>query len=449
MPGEIRPFEEHNQESRETMANVVVIGTQWGDEGKGKVVDLLTEKADYVVRFQGGNNAGHTLVVHGKQFIFHLIPSGILHPEKKCVIGNGVVLDPGVLLKEMQKLKDNELEFSPRNLLISSYVQVIMPYHKALDHAREHKKGLSKIGTTGRGIGPCYEDKVARTGIRLHDLFDRKTLREKIEVSLQEKNFLLEKLYGKEAHDPRAVEEEYLSYGETLKPYSCNVSQVLHDAVAQGKRILFEGAQGTHLDVDHGTYPFVTSSNTIAGSACCGGGIGPTRIDRVIGIVKAYTTRVGSGPFPTELEDETGERIRKTGGEFGATTGRPRRCGWLDMIVVRSSIRLNGLAGIVVTKLDVLSGIPKLKVAVGYRCGSERLTSMPAELHALEACEPVYEEFDGWEEDIRHIRTLEALPENTRKYLRAIEELAGIPLFLVSVGPGREESIVLKHPYET
>ncbi len=429
------------------MANVVVIGTQWGDEGKGKVVDLLTERADYVVRFQGGNNAGHTLVVKGKQFIFHLIPSGILHPGKTCMIGNGVVLDPAVLLEEMRKLKENQLEVSPANLVVSPYVQVIMPYHKALDHAREHRKGTAKIGTTGRGIGPCYEDKVARTGIRLHDLFDRKILREKIEHGLEEKNFLLEKFYGVTPHDPRAIEEEYLAYGEVLKSFSRNISEILHDAVARGRNILFEGAQGTHLDVDHGTYPYVTSSNTIAGNACCGAGFGPTRIDTVVGIVKAYTTRVGGGPFPSELLNETGERIRSTGGEFGATTGRPRRCGWLDMVVVQSSVRLNGLAGLVVTKLDVLSGIPKLKIAVGYQCGSERLGSVPPELHALEACEPIYEEFDGWEEDIRRVRNLGDLPQNTRKYLQAIEELSGIPIFLVSVGPGREETIVLKHLY--
>ncbi len=429
------------------MANVIVIGTQWGDEGKGKIVDRLTEKVDFVVRFQGGNNAGHTLVVNGKQFILHLIPSGILHSGKICMIGNGVVIDPSVLLQEIQKLTGSGLEVSDKNLVISPYAHVIMPYHKALDHAREQQKGTLKIGTTGRGIGPCYEDKVARTGIRLHDLFHKEILRQKIEHGLREKNFLLEKLYGQKTHEVGAIETEYLAYGEALKPFVANVSPILQAAVSRGKNVLFEGAQGTHLDVDHGTYPYVTSSSTIAANACCGAGIGPTRIDKVVGIVKAYTTRVGSGPFPTELTGEMGEEIRSKGGEFGATTGRPRRCGWLDMVVVRSSIRLSGVAALAITKLDVLSGVPKLKIAVGYRHRSDRLDVVPPELHVLEACEPVYEEFDGWEEDLRNVRTLEEFPENTRKYLRAIEELAGVPLCLVSVGPGRDETIILNHPY--
>ncbi|MHC1744279.1 MAG: adenylosuccinate synthase [Syntrophobacteraceae bacterium] len=429
------------------MANVVIIGTQWGDEGKGKIVDLLTEKADYVVRFQGGNNAGHTLVVNGRKFIFHLIPSGILHPGKVCMIGNGVVLDPSVLIQELGKLEQAGIAVSPANLLISRYTHVIMPYHRAMDAAREAKKGAGKIGTTGRGIGPCYEDKVCRTGVRIHDLFNEKKLREKLAVNLEEKNFLLKQFFGAETLDLEAIADEYLIHGTRLKPFAENISEILHAADRQGKNILFEGAQGTHLDVDHGTYPFVTSSNTVAGNACCGSGIGPTRIDRVVGVVKAYTTRVGGGPFTTELLDATGERIQQVGGEYGATTGRPRRCGWLDMVVVNTSVRLNGLSGIALTKLDVLTGIPTLKIAVRYRCGSEELTAVPPELDALEACDPVCEEFPGWEEDISGVRRFDDLPQNTKRYLKAIEEIAGIPLEIVSVGPGREETILLRHPF--
>jgi adenylosuccinate synthase len=429
------------------MANVVVIGTQWGDEGKGKVVDLLTEKADYVVRFQGGNNAGHTLVVKGEKFIFHLIPSGILHPGKVCMIGNGVVLDPGVLIHEMERLQEHGIAVTPKELVISRYTHVIMPYHQALDLARETRKGQSKIGTTGRGIGPCYEDKVCRVGIRIHDLFDRKSFRAKLERNLEEKNFMLLHYFGEKPLEASKIEDEYLGYGERLAPYADNVSERLQEADRKGLSILFEGAQGTHLDIDHGTYPFVTSSNTVAGNACCGAGIGPTRISKVLGVVKAYTTRVGGGPFPAELLDEIGQRIQQTGGEFGATTGRPRRCGWLDMVVVNTSIRLNGLAGLVITKLDVLTGIPKLKIAVGYQCGSKELRSVPPELDALEACQPIYEELPGWDEDISAIRSFSDLPANTRRYLKAIEEIAGIPLSIISVGPGRDETMVLEHPF--
>lgn len=425
------------------MANVIVIGTQWGDEGKGKIVDLLTENADCVVRFQGGNNAGHTLVVNGRKYIFHLIPSGILHSGKVCMIGNGVVVDPGVLMQEMDRLGSCGIPVTPKNLVISRYANVIMPYHLALDIAREKRKGGGKIGTTGRGIGPCYEDKVARCGIRIHDLLDPKALRAKIRLNLEEKNFLLQHFFGEKPVDAAAVEDEYLAYGEKLAPFAGNISERLQDAEKHGRNILFEGAQGTHLDVDHGTYPFVTSSNTVAGNACCGSGIGPTRIDKVLGVVKAYTTRVGGGPFPAELLDETGKKIREIGGEFGATTGRPRRCGWLDMVVLKTSIRLNGLTGLTITKLDVLTGIPVLKIATSYQCGPRTLHAMPPELEALEACKPAYEEFPGWTEDIGAIRRFEDLPGNTRRYLNAIEEMAGIPLTVVSVGPGREETIVM------
>ncbi|MCK8601892.1 adenylosuccinate synthase [Desulfoferrobacter suflitae] len=431
------------------MANVVIIGTQWGDEGKGKIVDLLTEKADYVIRFQGGNNAGHTLVVGERKFILHLIPSGILHPGKVCAIGNGVVIDPAVLIQEIDGLAGHGVAVNPENLLISRYAHLIMPYHRALDAARETRKGRSKIGTTGRGIGPCYEDKVARNGIRVHDLFDPEVLADKLQKNLEEKNFLLQHFFGHDPLDSEAILEEYLAYGKRIEPFSGNVSERLQAADDAGRNLLFEGAQGTHLDIDHGTYPFVTSSNTVAGNACCGAGIGPSRISEVLGVVKAYTTRVGGGPFPSELLDETGQKIQQTGGEFGSTTGRPRRCGWLDMVVVRNSARLNSLAGLGITKLDVLTGLPVLKIAVGYKCGPVKLDTVPPELTALEACEPIYEEFPGWHQDLRGVRRFSDFPENTKNYLKAIEELAGIPLFVVSVGPGRDETIILRHPFET
>ncbi len=429
------------------MANVIIIGAQWGDEGKGKIVDLLAEQVGCVVRFQGGNNAGHTIVVNGRKFILHLIPSGILHPGKMCLIGNGVVLDPVVLVKEMDGLMDGGLPLSPENLMISRYAHVIMPYHRALDLARETKKGKAKIGTTGRGIGPCYEDRAGRNGFRLHELFDESHFRQKLAVNLEEKNFMLQHFFGAETLAAEPIAEQYLALAERLRPFAGNVSQFLAQSAETGGHVLFEGAQGTHLDIDHGTYPFVTSSNTVAGHACCGSGIGPTRIDSVLGVIKAYTTRVGGGPFTTELEDATGEYIRDRGGEFGSTTGRPRRCGWLDMLVIRTSVRLNGLTGLVMTKLDVLTGIPTLKVAVAYRCKDDRLAFMPNELPSLEACQPIYEEFPGWEEDIRGVRRFADLPVNAQNYLRAVEEMAGIPLSIISVGPGRDENIILSTPF--
>ncbi|MGA3117537.1 MAG: adenylosuccinate synthase [Syntrophobacteraceae bacterium] len=429
------------------MANVIIVGTQWGDEGKGKVVDLLAEQADFIVRFQGGNNAGHTLVVNGKKHIFHLIPSGILHRDKKCMIGNGVVLDPGVLIEEMDRLEQAGFRVTPDTLLISLYTHVIMPYHRALDLAREKRKGRTAIGTTGRGIGPCYEDKVGRGGIRVHDLLDSAVFSEKLALNLEEKNFLLKNFFEQEPLDPAEIMDEYLAYGERIRPFAGNVSQQLREADALGRNILFEGAQGTQLDVDHGTYPYVTSSNTVAGNACCGAGIGPTRIDAVLGVVKAYTTRVGGGPFPSELLDETGERIRKEGGEFGATTGRPRRCGWLDMVVVNSAVRLNGLGGLVITKLDVLTGTPVLKIGVSYNCRGSRLDLVPSELAALEACEPVWEEFPGWDEDIGKVRAWVDLPQNTKKYLKAIEEISGVPIRIISIGPSRDATIILRNPF--
>lgn len=429
------------------MSTVVVIGTQWGDEGKGKVVDLLTARADYVVRFQGGNNAGHTLVVGGRKIILHLTPSGILHPGKVCMIGNGVVVDPRVLLDELERLKDFGVDIVPEKLLISPYAHVIMPYHRMLDLAREARKGAGKIGTTGRGIGPCYEDKVARMGVRVHHLLEKAALRRRLEEVLDEKNFLLTQHYRQAPVEMEAVLEEYHAYGCRLAPFVADVSARLQRALESRQAILFEGAQGTHLDVDHGTYPFVTSSNTVAGNACCGSGIGPTKINHVLGIMKAYTTRVGAGPFPTELSDSIGEHIRTCGGEFGSTTGRPRRCGWLDLCVVKDAVRLNGLASLAVTKLDVLTGLPRLRMAVGYRCAGTLLDGVPAELERMEQCEPIYEEFDGWEADLRQVRHFDDLPGTTRRYLEAVQDHLGIPFSIISVGPGREETIVLRDPF--
>lgn len=429
------------------MTSVIIIGAQWGDEGKGKIVDLLAEQVNCVVRFQGGNNAGHTIVVGGRKFILHLIPSGILHPGRMCLIGNGVVIDPAVLLKEMDSLNGAGLSVTPQNLMISRYAHVIMPYHQALDLAREARKGQAKIGTTGRGIGPCYEDRAGRSGIRVHDLFDENAFRHKLAVNLEEKNFMLERFYDTKPMAAEPIVEQYLAYGKRLQPFAGNVSQYVDSSLNEGRRVLFEGAQGSHLDIDHGTYPFVTSSNTVAGNACCGAGVGPTRIQAVLGVIKAYTTRVGGGPFPTELLDDTGEIIRERGGEFGSTTGRPRRCGWMDMMVVKASVRLNGLAGLVVTKLDVLSGIPTLKIAVGYQSGDQRPEIMPNELQFLEECQPVYEEFPGWDEDLRAVRRFDDLPRNAQKYLKAVEDMAGVPLSIVSVGPGRDENIILQHPF--
>lgn len=430
------------------MANVVVVGTQWGDEGKGKVVDLLSESAHYIVRFQGGNNAGHTLVVKDEKFILHLIPSGILHPGKTCCIGNGVVVDPGVLLGEIEGLRNHQIQVSPDNLVISGQAHVIMVYHREVDNAREQRKGKGKIGTTGRGIGPCYEDKASRVGIRIHELINPKLFTEKLKVNLEEKNFYLEKFLGAKPLDYNQIEDEYLAYGEQLRPYVGNVSELLDRGWRQGKNILFEGAQGTHLDIDHGTYPFVTSSNAVAGGACCGAGIGPTRLDTIIGICKAYTTRVGGGPFPTELTDAVGQHLQKVGAEFGSTTGRPRRCGWLDMVVLRNAARLNGLTSLTITKLDVLTGLEEIRVATSYVHEKSSMEIFPNECLTLESCEPSYETFPGWSQDISSVRTFSQLPTKTQRYLRAIEELAEIPLSLVSVGPEREQTIMMQNPFE-
>jgi adenylosuccinate synthase len=429
------------------MANVVVVGTQWGDEGKGKIVDLYSQDANVIVRFQGGNNAGHTLVVKGVQTILHIIPSGILHEGKICVIGNGVVVDPKVLLEEIDQLRERKLFPKKTKLYLSQDAHLIMPYHRRVDSAREAKKGAGKIGTTGRGIGPAYEDKVARCGIRAVDLLDKEVLEERIRRNVEEKNFMLTKFFKEEPVDFDEIYKEYCGYGERLKPFIADTSLIIDDELKKGRRILFEGAQGSHLDIDHGTYPYVTSSSTVAGSACCGSGFGPTQIHAVVGIIKAYTTRVGGGPFVTELTDEIGERIQQVGCEFGATTGRKRRCGWLDMVMIRQSVRLSGITGLSLTKLDVLTGLEKIRICTGYRYGEELITnSVPSDLKILAKCEPVYEELDGWMEDISTAREISALPANTRKYLDRISQLSGVEIILVSVGSGREETIVLKNP---
>jgi len=428
------------------MSNIVIVGTQWGDEGKGKIVDLLAEYADIVVRFQGGNNAGHTMVVNGKQFIFHLIPSGILQ-KKTCIIGNGVVVDPEVLLEELDRLNEKGIHVGPDELRISEKAHVIMPYHKAIDHAREKKKGDKKIGTTGRGIGPSYEDKATRTGIRFIDLIDPDVLREKVNANLEEKNFYLENYLSSETLNPEKIIEQYNKDAKRLKSHITNISVVINRAIKEGKKILFEGAQGTHLDIDHGTYPYVTSSNTIAGNACCGAGIGPKEITGVLGVAKAYTTRVGLGPFPTELFDEIGDSIQKKGSEFGATTGRKRRCGWLDTVLLKNAVYLNGLTGLVITKLDILDGLESIKICTGYEYKGEVLNDFPASLKVLAECKPIYETLPGWPEDITNIREMEDLPQNTKNYLNRISEMTETPIHIVSVGPARDETIVLKNPF--
>jgi adenylosuccinate synthase len=431
------------------MATVIVVGTQWGDEGKGKIVDLFSKFADCIVRFQGGNNAGHTLVVQNRKFILHLIPSGILHPNKLCCIGNGVVVDPGVLLEEIEELHSHQVHVSPDNLRVSGQAHVIMPYHREVDIARERRKGKGKIGTTGRGIGPCYEDKAGRIGVRMQELINPGLLTDKLKEILQEKNFYLENYLASEPLDYQPIADAYLAYGERLRPYIGAVSELLDEVRLQGKHILFEGAQGTHLDVDHGTYPFVTSSNAVAGGACCGAGIGPTRIDTVIGICKAYTTRVGGGPFPTELTDVVGEHLQEKGAEFGATTGRPRRCGWLDMMVLTNAARLNGLSTLAVTKLDVLTGMDRLRIATSYLHDERPVATFPTEASALARCKPSYLDLPGWNEDISTARSFSALPAKTQGYLRTVEELAGVPLGVISVGPERQQTIVLRDPFRS
>jgi adenylosuccinate synthase len=428
------------------VSNIVIVGTQWGDEGKGKLVDLLAEFADIVVRFQGGNNAGHTMVVNGEQFITHLVPSGVLQ-KKTCLIGNGMVVDPAVLVKELDNLGSRGIDVGPDILKISEKAHIIMPYHKQIDLAREKMKGDKKIGTTGRGIGPCYEDKATRRGIRFVELIDPDVFRKQVNTILEEKNFYLKHYLSAETLDPESIIDQYEDYAERLAPHVVNISIVMNQAINAGKQILFEGAQGTHLDIDHGTYPYVTSSNTVSGNACCGAGIGPKEITGVIGIVKAYTTRVGKGPFPAELFDEIGDALQKKGVEFGATTGRKRRCGWLDTVLIRNSSRLNGLTGLVITKLDVLGGLKSLKICTGYKYKGETILDFPASIKILEACNPIYETLPGWSEDISDIRKIEDLPRNAKNYLSRIEEITETPINIISVGPGRDETIMLNNPF--
>lgn len=424
-----------------------MVGTQWGDEGKGKIVDLLTGRADVVVRFQGGNNAGHTLKVSGEQVILHLIPSGILYPETLNIIANGVVVDPGVLLEEKEELRKRGYFLNDSQLIISERAHVIMPYHKIIDQCREEILGGAKIGTTGRGIGPAYEDKASRMGIRMGDLLRENNLRKKVNAALDEKNFLIEHRFHRPPFDPDQVIEEYVEYGRKLKPHLTDTSYVLFNRISAGSRILFEGAQGTLLDIDHGTYPYVTSSNVISGNVCCGSGVSPTSIEGIWGVMKAYSTRVGHGGFPTELSDSLGEEIRTRGAEFGATTGRPRRCGWLDMVVISYSIRLNGLTGIALTKMDVLTGISPLKICLGYELDGVVTDRVPADIGDLERVIPRYREVKGWDEPLEDCRSFDDLPKNAKDYVETIEHLTGVPVTLVSVGPSRDQSILRKSPF--
>ncbi|MFC1489721.1 adenylosuccinate synthase [Candidatus Latescibacterota bacterium] len=424
------------------MSVQIVVGSQWGDEAKAKIVDYLAVDSDYVVRFQGGANAGHTVIVDGNEFIFHLVPSGIMYPDKICVIGNGVVLDPTALLGEIDELKSKGVSVDGR-LFISQKAHLVMPYHKRLDQAHEKSKGNKSIGTTGRGIGPAYRDKAARVGIRIIDLLDREVLVSKVERNVKEANDILTKIYGEEPLNVQEIVEEFLEFDRIIDPYVTDISVLLDDAIKAGKNVLFEGAQGALLDIDHGTYPFVTSSNTTAGAACIGTGIGPTAIDKVIGIMKAYTTRVGNGPFPTEFNDEFADTIRTIGAEFGATTGRPRRCGWFDGVIGRYAARVNGLSVLAITKLDVLDTLPEIKICNGYKYKDRILTNFPVDAKVLEACEPVYETHPGWQSPTTKIRNFDDLPENAKKYIARISEFVDTPTEYVSIGAQRDETITV------
>ncbi len=426
--------------------SVVVLGAQWGDEGKGKIVDLLTEKIGAVVRFQGGHNAGHTLVIGGKKTVLHLIPSGILRADTLCLIGNGVVLSPAALKKEIAELEATGVDVRSR-LKISPATPLIMPYHIALDQAREKAAGGKAIGTTGRGIGPAYEDKVARRGIRVADLKYPVELAEKLHAALDYHNFVLTKYLGVEAVDFQQTYDEALAFGEYVEPMKTDIAGLLHDLRKQGKKVMFEGAQGSLLDIDHGTYPYVTSSNTTVGGALAGTGVGADSIDYVLGIAKAYATRVGGGPFPTELHDETGEDIRKRGQEFGATTGRPRRCGWIDIVALKRAVAINGISGLCITKLDILDGMPSLKMCIAYKYHGKTSEYAPLDAQGWDQCEPVYLEFPGWSESTAGITEWEKLPAAARAYLRALEELSGCPLAIVSTGPDRDATIILRDPF--
>ncbi|MBD0269963.1 MAG: adenylosuccinate synthase [Cyanobacteria bacterium Co-bin8] len=426
------------------MANVVVIGAQWGDEGKGKITDLLSKSADVVVRYQGGVNAGHTVVVKDQTFKLHLIPSGILYPDTECVIGCGTVIDPKALIEELDMLES--LNISTERLYISETAHVTVPYHRLIDQASEERRGSNKIGTTKRGIGPTYADKSERIGIRVIDLMDYEALRQQLEWTIQYKNGILEKLYGLEPLDPASVIEEYAGYAERLRPHIIDSSLHIYSAIRQRKNVLFEGAQGTLLDLDHGTYPFVTSSNPVAGGACIGTGIGPTVIDRVIGVAKAYTTRVGEGPFPTELKEEIGALLGDRGAEFGTTTGRPRRCGWFDAVIGRYAVRINGLDCLAITKLDVLDEVEEIKVCVAYELDGQICKELPGSAGQFARCKPIYETFPGWKQSTEHCRSLEDLPKQALDYLKFLAELMEVPIAIVSLGASRDQTIIVEDP---
>ncbi|MGJ3245613.1 MAG: adenylosuccinate synthase [Elainellaceae cyanobacterium] len=426
------------------MANVVVIGAQWGDEGKGKITDLLSRSADLVVRYQGGVNAGHTVVVRGQTFKLHLIPSGILYPDTQCIIGAGTVIDPKELIAELDRLE--ALNVSTENLFISETAHVTMPYHRLIDKAAEERRGSYKIGTTGRGIGPTYTDKSERTGIRIIDLMDRDGLREQLYWTVNFKNVLLEKLYELPPLDPEAVIDEYIGYAERLRPHIVDSSLQIYNAVKRRRNILFEGAQGTLLDLDHGTYPYVTSSNPVAGGACVGAGVGPTIIDRVIGVAKAYTTRVGEGPFPTELNGSVGELLCDRGAEFGTTTGRKRRCGWFDAVIGRYAVRINGLDCLAITKLDVLDELDTIKICVAYEIDEQRCDDLPGSARQFARCRPIYEALPGWKQSTAHCRTLEDLPQQALDYLKFLAELMEVPIAIVSLGASRDQTIIVEDP---
>ena len=425
------------------MATVAVVGAQWGDEGKGKIVDFLTEKADVIARYQGGNNAGHTVVVNSEKYVLHLIPSGILHEGKKCIIGNGVVITPPALITEIDGLKARGIDIG-RNLLISKNAHIVMSYHIAIEKEGEKNRGGKKIGTTSKGIGPAYADKIARHGIRVIDLLTPDVFREKLATNLSFINFLLENLYKVAPLNADEIYTEYMKYAERLSSFVADTDIIINREIDSGKNILFEGAQGTLLDIDHGTYPFVTSSNTIAGGVCTGLGIGPTKINKVLGIVKAYSTRVGEGPFPTEMKGDLGEFMRQKGGEFGATTGRPRRCGWIDLLILKHAMRVNGLTGIAITKLDILDELDKLKICVGYRYAGKVYDEFPKEMSILENCEPIYEEIDGWKENTAGTKDSNKLPANAMKYIKKIEEALKMKVQIISTGQKRSEIMVLE-----
>jgi adenylosuccinate synthase len=426
------------------LANVVVVGAQWGDEGKGKITDLLSKSADVVVRYQGGVNAGHTVVVKDRVFKLHLIPSGILYPETECIIGCGTVIDPQVLIGELDQLE--QLGISAENLFISETAHVTMPYHRLIDQASEQRRGEHKIGTTGRGIGPTYADKSERTGIRIIDLMDRESLRKKLRWTVEYKNVILEKLYELSPLDPQAIIDEYLEYADRLRPHVIDSSLKIYDAIKRKRNILFEGAQGTLLDLDHGTYPYVTSSNPVAGGACVGTGVGPTMIDRVIGVAKAYTTRVGEGPFPTELHGTIGEHLCDRGAEFGTTTGRKRRCGWFDAVIGRYAVRINGLDCLAITKLDVLDELDEIKICVAYEVDGKRCYDFPSSSRQFARCQPIYKTVPGWKQSTAGCRSLDDLPKQALDYLKVLAELMEVPIAIVSLGASRDQTIIVEDP---